>query len=141
MTRQLAAVFFDPRLKLALLVCGAGMNSSLDTDWVGMGEGKADVSAGSTCSSSSALRNPIRTPLYIFFGGYRKDGQTIGQLQVEGQDEPAIVPVLGQTRITLRNCPSCFLSHPLPLAGEGRGEGRQEVKRVNGFINATDRTS
>jgi hypothetical protein len=27
-------------------VCGAGMNSSLDTDWVGIGEGKADVSAG-----------------------------------------------------------------------------------------------
>jgi hypothetical protein len=65
MARQLAAVFFDARLELALLfsVCGAGMNSSLDTDWVGIGEGKADVSAGNNCSSSSALRNPIRPSL------------------------------------------------------------------------------
>src|SRR5262245_44181554 len=40
-------------------VCGAGMNSSLDTDWVGIGAGKADVSAGNNCFSSSELNKPI----------------------------------------------------------------------------------
>ena len=36
--RQLAAEFFDARFELALLfVCGAGVNSSLDTDCVGIG--------------------------------------------------------------------------------------------------------
>jgi hypothetical protein len=37
------------------------MNSSLDTDWVGIGEGKADVSAGNNCFSSSELNKPIVT--------------------------------------------------------------------------------
>jgi hypothetical protein len=37
------------------------MNSSLDTDWVGIGEGKADVSAGNNRFSSSELRNPIKS--------------------------------------------------------------------------------
>src|SRR5688500_9779035 len=47
-------------------VCGAGMNSSLETDWVGIGEGKADVSAGNNCFNSSAVRNPIRTSVYRY---------------------------------------------------------------------------
>ena len=34
-------------------VCGAGMNSSLETLWVGIGPGYAWVSAGSKLSSSS----------------------------------------------------------------------------------------
>jgi hypothetical protein len=39
------------------------MNSSLDTDCVGIGDGKADVSAGNNCCSSSELNKPITTSL------------------------------------------------------------------------------
>src|SRR6202795_4124764 len=40
-------------------VCGAGMNSSLDTDCVGIDDGKAEVSAGNTCLKSSGASQPI----------------------------------------------------------------------------------
>lgn len=36
----------------------------------------------------------------MFDGGYWNDGQTIGQLWAEGQDEPAIVP--GSVKVVLR---------------------------------------
>ena len=36
-----------------LLVWGSGMNSSLDTNWVGMGDRNAAVSAGRSWASSS----------------------------------------------------------------------------------------
>src|SRR5687768_6498576 len=35
------------------------MNSSLDTDCVGIGDGKAEVSAGNNCLSSSGSSHPI----------------------------------------------------------------------------------
>src|SRR6516165_9844169 len=40
-----------------LAVCGTGMYSSLDTIWVGTGDGNDEVSAGSNCFSCSSLRN------------------------------------------------------------------------------------
>src|SRR5918999_5523200 len=43
-------------------VCGAGMNSSLETDCVGIGDRKAEVSAGNNCWSSSGSSHPIALP-------------------------------------------------------------------------------
>jgi hypothetical protein len=37
------------------------MNSSLDTDCVGIGDGKAEVSAGNNCLISSSLNKPMMT--------------------------------------------------------------------------------
>jgi hypothetical protein len=36
-----------------LAVCGSGVNSSLATNWVGIGDGKDDVSAGSRSMATS----------------------------------------------------------------------------------------
>src|SRR6266850_4422717 len=41
------------------VVCGDGMNSSLETDWVGIGPAKAWVSAGSSPASSRSLSSPM----------------------------------------------------------------------------------
>ena len=38
-------------------VCGTGMYSSLDTIWVGTGDGNEEVSAGSNSLSCSSVRN------------------------------------------------------------------------------------
>ena len=40
-------------------VWGGGVNSSLETNWVGIGDGKDDVSAGSRSSSWSGLNRVI----------------------------------------------------------------------------------
>ena len=53
--RELVAERLDARLDLASAarVCGSGMNSSLETNWVGMGDANAAVSAGRSCARSS----------------------------------------------------------------------------------------
>src|SRR5713101_5273795 len=51
-------------------VCGAGMNSSLETLWVGIGPGNAAVSEGRTALSSSSLSSLMRSP---FRGGWWRE--------------------------------------------------------------------
>src|SRR5215471_5209121 len=45
-----------------LVLCGTGMYSSLETIWVGTGDGNDDVSAGCSSRSCSSLKNFIYPP-------------------------------------------------------------------------------